>query len=194
MATRTLYLIRHGNHENAHGPMRDGLTHAGVAQAMFTARRCRSLPVTAIYSSSMRRAAETAGIIARGLPGVPLRRTRLLWECIPHVPRNVAHLAASYVSADKVARHREQAERAFDTFFKRARGVDKHEILVCHGVIIRYFVCRVLRLDPQDWINMDMSNCGLSCVLILPTGRMALITHNDVGHLPPHLRTSLIRR
>jgi probable phosphoglycerate mutase len=173
--------------------MLDGLTHAGVAQAMFTARRCRSLPITAIYSSSMRRAADTASIIARGLPAVPLRRTRLLWECIPHVPRNVAHLAP-YVSSDKVARHREQAERAFDRFFKRARRVDKHEILVCHGVIIRYFVCRVLRLDPQDWVNMDMSNCGISRVLILPTGRTVLINHNDVGHLPLHLRTSLIRR
>jgi hypothetical protein len=40
---------------------------------------------------------------------------------------------------------------------------------------------------------MDMSNCGISAVLIGSNGRMVLVSHNDVGHLPYHLITSLCR-
>jgi hypothetical protein len=36
---------------------------------------------------------------------------------------------------------------------------------------------------------MAICNCGISTVLIKPDGRMVLISHNDVGHLPAHLIT-----
>jgi hypothetical protein len=38
---------------------------------------------------------------------------------------------------------------------------------------------------------MDMCNCGISKVLIKSDGWMILASHNDVGHLPNHLITSL---
>ena len=191
MAQRTVYLIRHGQYEPKKGHLVDGLTPTGVEQAQLVARRCSLLPVTAIHCSTLRRAVETAEIIARELPDVPLYRARLLWECIPCVPRNFPRVAAD-ITVEKLAQYREQAERAFDRYFKCARGKDKNEILVCHGAIIRYFVCRVLQLQPDAWVDMDMSNCGISVVQIKPDGRMVLVSHNDVGHLPRRLRTSLV--
>jgi hypothetical protein len=110
---------------------------------------------------------------------------------VPCIPRGFAELFAD-ISAEEIAQYREQAEEAFDKHFKRARGADKHEIVVCHGQIIRYFVCRVLQLQPEAWVDMDMSHCGISEILIMSNGRRVLVSHNDVGHLPHHLITSLI--
>jgi broad specificity phosphatase PhoE len=191
MAQRTIYLIRHGHYEPKKGHLVDGLTPTGVEQAQLVARRCNLFPITAIHCSTLRRAVETAEIIAREFPDVPLYRARLLWECIPCVPRNFPEVAAD-ITLEEMTQYREQAEKAFDKYFKCARGKDKHEILVCHGTIIRYFVCRVLQLQPDAWVDMDMSNCGISVVQIKSNRRMVLVSHNDVGHLPHHLKTSLV--
>ena len=73
MATRTLYLIRHGEYDWDDQPTpHKGLTRRGRKQARLTARRLRTLPATAIYSSDLRRAVETAEII-RG-PATPMNR------------------------------------------------------------------------------------------------------------------------
>lgn len=189
MATRTIYLVRHGLHSDKLG---GGLTRVGVAQAKLTARRFRSLPISAIHCSTMRRAAETAEIIAREFPDMPLHRSRGLWECypcVPPIPVYIEHFAQ--VPAEEIAQGWRHAEKAFDRYFRRARGKDKHEILVSHGNLIRYLICRVLQIQPETWGSMDTCNCGISEVLIKSDGWMILVGHNDVGHLPNHLITSL---
>lgn len=191
MATRTLYLVRHGYHDlmSTH-KLGGSLTPIGVKQAQLTAQRFSSLPITAIHCSTLRRAAETAEIVAQELD-VPLRRSRGLWECAPCIPPAYAKYFKGY-SPESLARDKKQAEKAFDRHFKRAQGKDKHEIVVSHGNLIRYFICRVLQVQPEAWGNMDLCNCGVSQVLIRPDGRMILISHNDVSHLPDHLVTSLV--
>ena len=196
MATRTIYLVRHAQYDskNDHNDkLGGGLTPIGVEQAKLTAQRFRSLPISAIHCSTLRRAAQTAEIIAREFPDIPLQRSRGLWECspcIPPIPVYTEYFAQ--VPAEDIAQGRKQAEKAFDRYFKRARGKDKHEIVVSHGNLIRYFVCRALQVQPEAWGNMDLCNCGISEVLIKHDGWMVLISHNDVGHLPNHLITSLI--
>ena len=32
------------------------------------------------------------------------------------------------------------------------------DVLVCHGNVIRYFVCRALQFDPQGWLRMAVHN------------------------------------
>jgi len=198
VATRTLYLVRHGQyHQLEYGDeggltvaqanrLDGGLTPTGVEQAQLTAQRLSALPITAIHCSTLPRAVETAEILAQEFPGVPMYGSRVLWECIPSVPPALAeHFAKVFV--DDLAEDRNRAERAFDRYFKRARGKDKHEILVGHGNLFRYFVCRVLQVPPESWVNMSSYNCGLSEVHIarVPT----LVSYNDVGHLPRYLRT-----
>ena len=200
MATRAVYLIRHGQHrqleyDKASGltveqanKLDGGLTPIGVEQAQLTAQRLSSLPITAIHCSTLSRAAETAMIISQKLPDIPVHRSRGLWECIPCVPAALAQDLARIFTGD-LSPGQKQAARAFDRYFKRARGDDKHEILVCHGNLIRYLACRVLQALPESWVNMGSNNCGVSQVLIKPDGRMRLMSYNDVGHLPDRLRT-----
>jgi len=183
MATRYLELVRHGQYERKSDRSTERLTPFGVEQAQLTAQRLRSLPITAIHCSSLPRAVETAQIIAQAFPGVPLHKTRLLWECFPCVPPNVPGFAPK-ISAAKIAEYREQAESAFDRYFKRARGQDKWELLVCHGNIIRYFACRVLQVPLEACVNMGSDKCGISQVTIESDGRMWLFSYNDIGHLP----------
>lgn len=192
MATRTLYLVRHGYYDLASSHKLGGsLTSIGVEQAQLTAQRFISLPITAIHCSTLSRAAETAEIITQELADVPLHRSRGLWECIPCIPPAWAGYFKGY-SPKSIGRDKKQAEKAFDKYFKRAQGQDKHEIVVSHGNLIRYFICRVLQVQPEGWGSMDMCNCGISEVLVRSDGRMVLVSHNDVSHLPDHLVTSLI--
>jgi len=195
MATRTIYLVRHGLHESGssrNDKLGGSLTPVGVEQAKLTAQRLRSLPISAIHCSTMRRAAETAEIIAQAFSDIPLHRSRGLWECYPCIPPIPVYIESfAQVPAEEIAQGREHAEKAFDRYFKRAHGQDKHEILVSHGNLIRYFVCRVLQNHPEAWGSLDMCNCGISKVLIKSDGWMILVSHNDVGHLPYHLITSL---
>jgi broad specificity phosphatase PhoE len=192
MATRTIYLVRHGYYDlkDTH-KLGGSLTPIGVEQAQLTAQRFSSLPITAIYCSTLSRAAETAEIIARELPDVLSRRSRGLWECVPCIPPAWAEYFKDY-SPENLGRDKVQAENAFDKYFKRALGKDKHEIIVSHGNLIRYFICRVLQVQPEGWGSMDLCNCGVSEILIRSDGRMVLVSHNDVSHLPDHLVTSLI--
>ena len=83
MGTMTLvYLIQHGEKEPLPGD--PGLTGTGREQAIRTGRWLRSLGVSVLYSSSMRRARETAEGIA-SVTGLTVRcdarlRERLNWD------------------------------------------------------------------------------------------------------------------
>jgi serine/threonine-protein phosphatase PGAM5 len=186
MAPRFLYLIRHGQYDPATTTDHrgGGLTELGVLQARYTAERLRWLEVRCIHHSSLRRASQTARIIAHSFPEVPLRASRLLWETIPAIPPGYE----AYFS-DKVPEGGEQqAEEAFRHYFKPARE-SRLELVVAHGNLIRYFICRVLGLPAEAWVRMEMHHCGISQVVILPDGTPYLIAHNDTGHLPYPLQS-----
>ena len=112
----------------------------------------------------------------------------MLWECIPCVPPAKAERFAKIFVGD-LSPGKEQAEKAFDRYFRRARGNDKHEIVVSHGNLIRYFVCRVLQAPTESWGDMDSHHCGISQVQIESNGSISLVSYNDVGHLPRNLVT-----
>ena len=206
MSTRTIYLVRHGDykldeiaklernltleqHYELH--MKEGgLTPTGKKQAKLTAKRLSSLPIEAIHSSSLRRTLETAKMIAKEFPGIELQRTKLLWECVPSIPKGFAqHEHFRYISEKDVHQWKRQADEAFERYFKSARRIDKHEIVVSHANLIRYLVCRALDVQLDTWFNMYIDNCGISEIRIEPGHRMRLVSYNDVGHLLPQLRT-----
>jgi serine/threonine-protein phosphatase PGAM5 len=206
MATRTLYLIRHGEYQleeikkfdydltlEQHYELHKkegGLTLTGRKQAKLTAKRLRSLPIDAIYCSSLRRASETAERIAKEFPTTKVKKSRLLWECVPLIPKAFAQYEHfRYLSEKDVDRWKRQADEAFETYFRSARGTDKHDIIVSHANLIRYLVCIVLQIQPDAWFNMFIDNCGISEVRIEPNDHMKLVSYNDVGHLPRELRT-----
>jgi serine/threonine-protein phosphatase PGAM5 len=218
LGERTIYLVRHGQldrdaaPEGSSGP---GLTALGREQAELVATRLSRLPINVIRHSTLRRARQTAEIIGARLPDVTLRASSILCECIPYVPSYLEWWYAEGAPGgepseearadpalgvwlslwppgtkwDVIMKEIGQAEKAFDHFFKRTRGSSRHEVIVCHGNIIRYFVCRALQAPPEAWINTDINNCGLCEILVKADGRVMLLSHNDTGHLPPEMKT-----
>ena len=104
MASRFLYLVRHG--EAAEG---GGLSDRGEEQARRTGERLKNLPVTRIHHSPLPRAAQTARLIAGWLPGVPLAESAVAGDYIPAdldpagLPASYAQLVSSYTGPERSA-------------------------------------------------------------------------------------------
>ncbi|HYF62174.1 MAG TPA: histidine phosphatase family protein, partial [Herpetosiphonaceae bacterium] len=136
----------------------------------------------------LRRATETAQVLGAALPAARLRPARVLWECVPSIPPAFAHRFAKY-PPKLMERHAAQATRAFERYFKPPGRRDTHEIIVCHGNIICFLVCRAMGVPADHWMNMDTRHCGISEIVVSDEGWSRVKTHGDVGHLPFPLRT-----
>ena len=178
---RTLLLVRHGEYAS------EGLTRVGRMQAAHAARRLRGVPATALYCSTMKRAVQTAQIIAREHRDIPLLRARLLREYVPSLPPVLRR--ESGVSAETIRRGKDQADRAYRRYFKRSTGRDVCDVLVCHGNLIRYLVCRALGLGKYAWCSLGSAHCAITVIRIMANGELVLVSYNDSGHLPGNLRT-----
>lgn len=208
MATRHLYLVRHGQREPSPGPdvLGPGLTVLGWKQAHQAARRLSTLKIDVIHTSSLRRTMETAQILAvEQQSNIPIRPSRLLWECVPAMPEFVLQWFKEHPEPDSVSmpieilpwlgvwpgfeslyqlpNDFEQASQAWEKYFIPAKGKARNDIIVCHGNLIRYFIMRALQAPPEGWINMDIYNCSICEISIDTNGRVRLISHNDSGHL-----------
>ena len=86
MAVRTLYIVRHGEYDHRDPRRADkgkGLVEIGVRQSELTADRLADAGVefTRCFCSHLVRARETAEVILRRFPGVPVQHTEALLEC-----------------------------------------------------------------------------------------------------------------
>jgi broad specificity phosphatase PhoE len=191
MAQRTLYLIEHAEYEAGARPADGrggGLTTRGCEQAARTAERLHALPISMIHHSPLRRAVETAGIIAARFPGVPMRQSRLLRECFPSIPP-VWTARYAHISAAQRVRDARQAQRAFTAFCRPCPGAARQELVVCHANLIRSLVCRAVQAPLDTWIYIDVYHCGISVLAVDASGQITLVSHNDTGHLPDALLT-----
>jgi serine/threonine-protein phosphatase PGAM5 len=83
----------------------------------------------------------------------------------------------------------DQLEEAFPLYFAPSPDVDRHDVVVCHGNVIRYFVTKALKVDSMAWLGMSIGNCSLTVITIEADGGMKLLSFGDVGHIPPNLTT-----
>lgn len=196
MATKTLILVRHGQYlvdRDAEGkriPTSERLTTLGRKQAKLAGRRLRENKIDRIIHSSMPRAIETASIIKEQLAyRGKSSQCHHLRECVPGFPKKLrkryGHTNVKNLNADKA-----QVERAFKKYFKPSRK-DSVEVLVCHGNVIRYLVCRAMGIDTESWMSMDILQCGISVIRLKSKGdhRSIVLSHNDIGHIPMKDRT-----
>ena len=193
MAQRMLYFVEHAEYESGVHPADGrggGLTTRGCEQAARTAERLRALPISIIHHSPLRRAVETASIIAARFPTAPLRQSALLRECFPSIPPVWEARYAHVTAAQRVRDHR-QARWAFMAFCRPCTGVAGHELVVCHANLIRSIVCRAVQAPLDTWIYIDVFHCGISVIAVDASGQITLVSHNDTGHLPDAVKAYL---
>ena len=193
--TRTIYLVRHGNYDEAGKGDPDvvnGLTPLGVAQARLVAARLRGMPVifTSLTSSTMTRARQTAGVVSQSLPGLKLQLTPLLRECTPRTWRTEVTKGKTPAELDAAEA---QLNGAFAKYFIPAQDADQNDILVCHGNVIRYFVTKALGVDTQAWLGFSVAHASLTIIQVNAQGGFKVLAVGDVGHIPPNLQSGLVR-
>jgi serine/threonine-protein phosphatase PGAM5 len=190
--TRTIYLIRHGFYnesDNRDEFIGKELTSLGIAQARLVAARLKGMPVkfTSLISSTMTRARQTAMVINEDFPELKLKQDELICECTPPSWRKDVMAGVDTTERDKCA---ENLENAFKKYFiPSPDSSGSNDIIVCHGNVIRYFVTKVLKVDPMSWLQMSIANCSLTIVRIKPDRSIKLVSFNDVGHIPLNLQT-----
>lgn len=190
--TRTIYLIRHGEYDQTDSSDSDigkKLTPLGIAQAKLVSTRLKGMPVefTSLTSSTMTRARETALVINQDFPELKLQQSTLIRECTPPTWRKDIMAEETESDLNLCVKNIEQAFNEY--FIPAPDSRDRNDIIVCHGNVIRYFVTKVLSVDPMSWLQMSISNCSLTIIRILPDGSMKLDTFSDYGHIPENMRT-----
>jgi len=190
--SRTIYLIRHGeyNSEDERDPyVGKELVPLGIAQTRLLSSRLKSMKIefNSLTSSTMTRARQTGMIINEDFPELELQQSKLIRECTPPTWREDIMADESKTDLNECV---ENLETAFKEFFIPSPDEDnKHDIIVCHGNVIRYFVTKVLNVDTMAWLQMTIGNSSLTIVNIKPDGSMKLVSFNDLGHIPPNLQT-----
>lgn len=191
---RFVTLVRHGKYHTVDGDTGD-LTRQGIEQMHYAAAGLQHERFDHMYYSTLRRAEQSAEILAESFPGVPMSGSELLRECVPSVPPRLEAI----FQLNQRPRHRtdllnqclSRFELAFQHFCTPPPEPDMelHDLLVCHGNISRYFVTRALRVSLDAWVNMVMHNGGITRLRVDYDGTATLISHNDIGHLPRDLRS-----
>ncbi len=139
---RTIILARHGEYDlTIDFPANpDGhLTERGQAQSEALAERLQSVPLSAIYSSPLLRARETAERIAARQPTVPFTIDAALQECIPSVPSRFEKLFAE-IPKNFIESGPDQAAGVFAAYFAPLAEDEPNrtDLIVTHGNLLGY--------------------------------------------------------
>lgn len=189
MATRHLHLARHGM-ADAFGE----LTDAGHRQAHLLGARLADVPIDRIWHSPLPRAAASAQIIARHLPGVPCGAADELIDHVPYVPtdqempRSWAGFFDGYDAAEAVDGRR-RADALNARFAQVTAAGDTHELLVTHAYPIAWLLRDAVGAPPVRWLGVSgVPNTGLTVIEYLADAYPTVVMVNDLGHLPRELR------
>jgi serine/threonine-protein phosphatase PGAM5 len=68
-------------------------------------------------------------------------------------------------------------------------GEYEHDVVVCHGNVIRWFTAKVLKNDPENWLEASIANCSITVVQVRADGSTKLISFADSGHIPWSMTT-----
>ncbi|MFG6403354.1 MULTISPECIES: histidine phosphatase family protein [unclassified Microbacterium] len=193
--THYIYLVRHGEHQDAEHGLADGpLSPRGHRQAAAVADRLSGVPLDAVWHSPLERAAQTAAAVAERLPSVAPESTALLFDCVPtgmtpDTPSVFEPFFGSITEAEIEAGRAQMAD-ATSEFLARKTG-EVHELLITHNFVIGWFVREVMQAPEWRWMSLNQAHCGLTVIAQKKGRPWTMLTHNDLGHLPFELRTGL---
>jgi serine/threonine-protein phosphatase PGAM5 len=194
LASTLLYLVRHAEHEHQGDDRDPGLTRLGEQQARLLGKRLADVPFDVVRHSPLRRAAQTAQIVAGHLPGVPVASSELLRDRTPLPPADQPDAVPPRYrpflarvppgEGDPAARHLNAAIAELTA----VGADDRCELLVTHNFVIGWLVRYALDAPWWRWIGLNQFNCGLTILDIHAGAPPMLVSFNDVGHLPVELR------
>lgn len=192
--SRTLYLVRHGEHLDAeHGVPDGGLSKRGARQAQAIAKRLRGIEFDAAWYSPAQRAAETMEAIESLIPGLNPQPSSLLLDCIPSgfvdgTPEAYESFFGAYTDAEIEAGSAQMTDAVAEFLGSARQG---KELIVTHNFVIAWFVREVMLSPEWRWLGINQAHCALTVLHQMPGRPWTLRVHNDVGHLPETLRTGL---
>jgi len=196
-----LILVRHGETPWNVGKIYRGrsdveLDELGIKQAELLGKYLTNYGLAAIFSSPLKRALDTANIIARyqkidvqiadGLVDFDYGE----WQCLPE--REVERLYPTLLNEWRNNPHkvRMPGGESLEDIRKRAITVVNDVIskcqgsvvLVSHRVINKVLICSLLGLDNSHFWNIKQDVGGITVFNYLD-GRYILTRHNDTSHL-----------
>lgn len=192
-----LLLIRHGlpvERAVLDGPADPGLSEHGIAQAERLARYLAPESLTAIYSSPLRRAVETAAPVSASSS----LTTRII-DGVAEWDRN----AAEYVPVEELKARDDprwrsllngewEGEESVDDFHQRVRdtlealiGAHRGETIavVCHGGVINSYVGHILGLDGSRPTFFYPNYTSIHRIAAATSGERSIVTLNETAHL-----------
>ena len=196
----TLLLLRHGESEGnvarvVQGQLsRYALTPLGREQAEAAARRLAGLEIDTLYSSPLRRARETADIVAAqtGHEVIELPDLQeygfgegqgLTWDEMA-VRFNVVGRdwgRGNVPGEEGVPAFRDRVFRQVRELAERHR--EGTALAVLHGGVLGAAVARICGLDDGEYAQIYTANCGITEVDVAQDGRLTIRRTNDVCHL-----------
>jgi broad specificity phosphatase PhoE len=196
-----LILARHGetawNVEKIYrGRMDVNLDEMGIKQAELLGKYLSNWKLEAIYSSPVKRALDTANIVARYQKiGVHVAEGLIdfdygKWQSLPE--QEVQRLYPALLSewhnnpnkvkmpgGESLEDVRERAIEVVNEVISKYQG---NVVLVSHRVVIKVLICSLLGLDNSHFWNISQDVGGITVFNYLD-GRFVLTRHNDTSHL-----------
>lgn len=185
MATRHLYVVRHGEAD----PFGE-LTDLGRRQSELLADRLAALRVDAVWHSPLARATASAQIIGSRLPGIEVREAAELVDHVPYVPPELPPAWRGFFDgygAEEAQAGARRAESLVDRF-ARPTEVETHEVLVTHAYQVSWLVRHALDAPAERWLGLSCGNAALTAIDYYDELAPTLLLYNDMGHLPADLR------
>ncbi|GLY64886.1 histidine phosphatase family protein [Amycolatopsis taiwanensis] len=185
MAVRHLYVVRHGA-ADAFGE----LTDEGRQQSGLLAERLAGLPVDAVWHSPLPRAAATAEIVGKRIPGATVQEAAELVDNVPHVPADPPPAWRGLFDGYDPTEAAEGARIATALLgrFARPAETETHEVLVTHAYPVAWLVRDALAAPPERWLGLSCGNTALTAIDYYDSGAPTVLLYNDMGHLPDDLR------
>jgi broad specificity phosphatase PhoE len=196
-----LILARHGetawNVEKIYRGRSDvALDEVGVKQAELLGKYLSNYGFEVIYSSPLKRALDTANVIARyqkidvqiaeGLVDIDYGE----WQCLPE--REVERLYPALLNEWRNNPHKvrmpggesleDVRERAIEVTNDVLSNYHGSVVLVSHRVVNKVLICSLLGLDNSYFWNIKQDVGGIT-VFNYANGRFVLTKHNDTSHL-----------
>ena len=196
-----LILARHGETEwNVEKVFRGradvNLNEVGIKQAELLGKHLCNWELEAIYSSPVKRALDTANIVARCVEVAVCIAEGLTdfdfgeWQSLSE--QEVKRLYPDILNEWQSSPHKVRmpgGENLDDVTKRTAEVVDEvlsrhhgNVLLVSHRVVLKVLICSLLGLDNSHFWNISQDVCGLT-IFDYVEGRFILTRHNDTSHL-----------